>query len=107
MMNTTVELQAKMYVFDLGNCATEFWFKDDEEWDLCLASGEQKLELERKYHPTISQKALPETLIQLHRLVKLRLLKANPRLLKSSEPSEEMFASPEFLIAFNRNRARR
>lgn len=47
MTNPTVELQAKMYVFDLGNCAKEFWFKEDEDWDLCLASGEQKLELEK------------------------------------------------------------
>ena len=55
MTNPTVELQAKMYVFDLGNCAKEFWFKEDEDWDLCLASGEQKLELEKRYLPTISK----------------------------------------------------
>lgn len=105
MTNSTVELQAKMYVFDLGNCAKEYWFKDDEDWDLCLASGEQKLELERKYHPTISKKGLPETLVQLHHMVKSRLLKANPHFLKQG-PSEEMSSTPEFLIAFNRNRRR-
>ena len=105
MMNSTVELQAKMYVFDLGNCAKEFWFKDDEDWDLCLASGEQKLRLEKKYFPTISKKGLPEGLIQLHGLVKTRLMKVNPHFLKA-EPSEEMSSAPEFLIAFNRNRLR-
>ncbi|MBC8052635.1 MAG: hypothetical protein H7Y13_06185 [Sphingobacteriaceae bacterium] len=105
MINQTVELQAKMYVFDLGNCAKEFWFKDDEDWDLCLASGEQKLELEKKYYPTISKKGIPETLILLHGLVKNRLLKVNPLFLKPGH-SEEMSAAPEFLIAFNRNRRR-
>ena len=105
MTNPTVELQAKMYVFDLGNCAKEFWFKDTEDWDLCLASSEQKLELERKYYPTISKRGLPEALIQLHSLVKTRLLKVNPHFLKTG-PSEEMSAAPEFLIAFNRDRRR-
>ena len=105
MINSAVELQARMYVFDLGNCAKEFWFKDDEDWDLCLASGERKLELEKKYHPTISKKGLPEALIQLHGLVKTRLMKMNPHFLTTG-PSEEMSAAPEFLIAFNRNRRR-
>ena len=105
MTNPTVELQAKMYVFDLGNCAKEFWFKEDEDWDLCLATGEQKLALEKRYLPTISKKGLPETLIQLQRLVKAKLLKVNPQFLKL-EPSEEMPSAPEFLIAFNRNRLR-
>lgn len=104
-MNSTVELQAKMYVFDLGNCAKEYWFKDNEDWDLCLASEEQKLELERRYHPTISKKGLPESLIQLHRLVKTRLLNEKPHS-KSSGASEEMSSAPEFLIAFNPNRRR-
>lgn len=105
MINSTVELQAKMYVFDLGNCAKEFWFKEDEAWDLCLVSAEQKLELERKYHPTISKKGLPEALIQVHRIVKSRLLKANPNFLQPGQ-AEKMSSAPEFLIAFNRNRQR-
>jgi hypothetical protein len=105
MTNSTIELQAQMYMFDLVNCAKEFWFKDDEEWDLCLVSSEQKTELERRYHPTISKKALPETLLQLHSLIKLKLLKQNPHLSKA-DPSEETPSAPDFLIAFNRKRFR-
>lgn len=94
-----------MYLFDLSNYAKEFWFKDDESWDLCLASSEQKAELERKYHPTMSKKGLPETLIQLYSLVNSSLIKETSHFSKSGQ-SEAMSSSPEFLIAFNRNRLR-
>jgi hypothetical protein len=105
MDNSTLELQAKMFVFDLGNCAKEYWFKDDESWNLCLASSEQKADIEKKYSPTMSKKGLPETLFQLHNLVNLRLLKVNPRFLKLGH-FEAMSTEPEFLIAFNSNRLR-
>lgn len=105
MGNLTLDLQAKMYVFDLNNCAKEYWFKDDDEWDLCLVSGEKKLEIERNYHPTISKKDLPEALIQLHRMVKSKLPRINPHLLKPQHP-EDSIQTPEYLIAFNKNRRR-
>ncbi len=105
MTNSTIELQAKLYLFDLANYAEQFWFKKDESWELCLASGEKKAELERKYHPTLSKKALPETLIKLYGLIKTQLLTA-PSSVPASPHSEEMSTSPEFLIAFNRNKMR-
>ncbi|WP_256009085.1 hypothetical protein [Desertivirga xinjiangensis] len=105
MKNTTVEFQARMYMFDLDNCAKEYWFKVGEGWDLCLASSEQKAELEKKYHPTVSEKGLPEMLLQLHTLVESKLLKTNPEILTSAH-SEQMSAQPDFLVAFNRHRLR-
>ena len=105
MINSSVELQAKMYEFDLGNYAREFWFKDGEGWDLFLASAAQKAELERKYHPTMSKKGFPETLIPLYAALQSRLPKVSPLLSGAGHP-DEMSTSPEFLIAFNRNRLR-
>lgn len=94
-----------MYMFDLDNCAQEYWFKGNEGWNLCLASSAQKAELERRYHPTMSAKGLPEDLIQLYRLVSTGLLKANPKIIPTDH-SEQMSQAPEFLIAFNQNRLR-
>ncbi|WP_207532448.1 hypothetical protein [Desertivirga arenae] len=105
MISTTVEFEARMYLFDLSNCAQEYWFKADEGWDLCLATSAQKLELERKFHPTLSKNGLPEMLLQLHQLVKTKLHKANPHIEQSGH-QEHMTTAPEFLIAFNRNRLR-
>jgi len=105
MKDSSVELQAKVYLFDLNNCAKEYWFKDDEEWDLCMASGAEKIEFERRYHPTVSKKAFPETLIQIRRLITPNLKINNADFIKPWN-TEETSNKPEFLIAFNRNRTR-
>lgn len=47
MVNQTVELQAKIYVYDLNNCANEYGFKDDEGWELSLANDAEKSEIEK------------------------------------------------------------
>lgn len=104
MINSSIELQAKMYVFDLNNCAKEFWFKNDENWELCLASGEQKAELEGRYYPTLSKRGNPETLFKLHSLVLSSIQKENSAL--NMVTSDDRTEAPEFLIAFNRNRLR-
>jgi hypothetical protein len=105
MIKTSAEFEASMYLFDLGNCAREYWFKADEGWDLCLATSSQKAELERIYHPTMSKKGLPEMLLKLHSLVKTTLQKTNPQFEQFGH-FEQTTNAPEFLIAFNKNRLR-
>jgi hypothetical protein len=105
MEEPTVEFQAKVYLFDLRNCAKEYWFKEDENWDLCMVTGAEKKEIEKRFKPTISRKVKLDSLTQLHRLVKSKLTTNHQELVRSW-PSNESPDEPEFLVAFNRERKR-
>lgn len=76
MTKDAMELKAKIYVYDLNNCAKENGFKNDETWEFSLATDAEKNALEKKYFPTISAKVLPEFLSVLVSLVKSKLTHA-------------------------------
>jgi len=68
-----MEREAKMYVYDLNNCARENGFKAEETWEFSLSTDMEKTILEKKYFPTISAKVMPEFLSELVNLVKSKL----------------------------------
>jgi hypothetical protein len=73
MMNKTAEFQAKMYVYDLYNCARENGFKADDKWEVGLATDEEKRVIENKYIHTIAVKVAPALLWEMFGLVKEKL----------------------------------
>ena len=105
MKNETVEYQAMNYVYDLNNCATEYGFKYDDVWELSLATALEKTALEKKYYPTVTVKALPETLLELVRLVKNKLIAAKYDMERKFD-TDTNNVSLQYLIAFNPKRAR-
>lgn len=106
MKNETVEYQAMAYVYDLNNCAIEYGFKTDEGWELSLATASEKAALEKKYYPTVTIKALPETLLELVRLVKNKLIAAKYDMERKFDTAHNDDVSLQYLIAFNPKRAR-
>ncbi|MDF3079340.1 MAG: hypothetical protein K0S09_3229 [Sphingobacteriaceae bacterium] len=74
MGSLNIEQQANMYLFELNSCAREYWFKPDEGWELSLATNEERQAIERKYKPTHTTTGLPETLLQMHGMVKAQLV---------------------------------
>ena len=105
MKNETVEYQAMTYVYDLNNGAIEYGFKTDEGWELSLATALEKAALEKKYYPTVTVKALPETLLELVRLVKNKLMAAKYDMERKFD-ADNNEVSLQYLIAFNPKRAR-
>ena len=105
MKNETVEYQAMNYVYDLNNCAIEYGFKNDDVWELSLATALEKTALEKKYYPTVTVKALPETLLELVRLVKNKLIAAKYDMERKFD-TDTNNVSLQYLIAFNPKRAR-
>lgn len=105
MKNKTVEYQAMAYVYDLNNCAIEYGFKTDEGWELSLATALEKTALEKKYYPTVTIKALPETLLELVRRVKNKLIAAKYDMERTFD-ADSNDVSLQYLIAFNPKRAR-
>ncbi|HTD41097.1 MAG TPA: hypothetical protein VK671_10790 [Mucilaginibacter sp.] len=106
MKNDPIVFQAKIYGFDLDNCAREFGFKPEETWELSLASNEEKSALEKLYFPIISAKILPEMLSEMFSLVSQKL----NRVTDATEKSPDIIAirrqNKEYLMAFNPMRMR-
>ncbi len=106
MTNQTVEMQAKVYVYDLNNCAKEFGFKADEGWDLNLATVEEKTAIEKDYYPTVSAKVLPEILSELFGLVKAKLTAAKSIIDKKLDTDVSSDSPLQYLVAYNPKRHR-
>ena len=106
MANQLVEFQAKIYVYDLDNCAREFGFKEDEGWELSLATSEERAALEKRYYPTISTKVLPEILAELFGLVKGKLVQAASNIQNKMDVSRVAGHDMQYLVAFNPKRYR-
>lgn len=73
-MIRSVEAQAREYVYDLKNCASEFGYRTLEGWDISLVSDAEKVKIEKDYYPTISAHPAQESLFELLKLVKLKLM---------------------------------
>ncbi|MDN3551619.1 hypothetical protein [Mucilaginibacter aquaedulcis] len=107
MNNPTIEYQAKMYVYDLKNCASEFGFKADEYWEVGMASREEKSAIEKQYAPTLSASVLPEMLCEMLRVVRYKLTQ---QLVGSGKPIDLATIRQQhlqYLVAYSPNRVRR
>jgi hypothetical protein len=107
VIQRTLEFRAKEYVYDLNNCASEYGFKEDEGWELSLATDSEKIAIEKKYYPTVSAKVLPETLLELFRLVKGKLIAARSDMEKRFDPANHVNNNNlQYLVAYNPKRPR-
>jgi|ERR1700749_2886146 hypothetical protein len=106
MAPKSVEAKAREYVYDLDNCASEYGFKNDEGWELSLATDKEKIAIEKKYYPTVSAKDMPETLSELFRLVKAKLVAAKSAMEGRFDTSNHVNNDLQYLIAYNPKRPR-
>jgi hypothetical protein len=104
MINEAIENKAKMYVYDLNNCAQENGFKADETWEFSLATDVEKIALEKKYFPTITSKVLPELLTELYHTVKAKLTHA--KYSGDRAGTHVPGSNLQYLVAYNPNRLR-
>lgn len=107
MKNQTPEYQAKEYLFDLNNTASENGFKADESWKVSLATAVEKAAIEKNYYPVIATKVVPEALPGLYRIVKASLRQG----LDNAESAMDAKALDKsglyYVVAYNPNRLRR
>jgi len=106
MANPAVELQAKMYVYDLNNTAREYGFKPDEGWELNVATQDEKVFIEKRYHPTIAAKVLPEILSELFGVVKDKLSQVKSEIRNNLQTGNINNTELQYLVAFNPKRPR-
>lgn len=74
MIDKSVESQAREYIYDVKNCASEFGQSTLDGWEFSLVTDAQKIKIEKNYYPTVSAHPAQEALFELFRLVKSKLL---------------------------------
>jgi hypothetical protein len=104
MAAQSAEAQARDFLYELTNCASEYGFGKEEIWSVSLANAKQKATFEKKYYPLISTLLAPEIANTMPVLVaaKLDLIitgMAQTTIVKSSLKDE-----PKYLVAYVANR---
>jgi hypothetical protein len=103
MISKNDRLQAKEFVFNLRNYASEYGFKSNENWNFKLVTSEEKKKVERDFHPTLAVKPAGCSLAEFFVIVK-GLIVVN------GEENEAVryinVPGSIFLIAFNPDRRR-
>ncbi|RKR84834.1 hypothetical protein BDD43_5087 [Mucilaginibacter gracilis] len=107
MLNGTAEYQAKMYMYDLKNCAKENGFKPDDKWEVGLVTDAEKIAIENKYIPTIAVKFAPALLWEMFGLVKEKLNQSKTDAELSLNSDSIRVNELKYLIAFSAKKIRR
>jgi hypothetical protein len=101
MISKSVESQAREYVYDVKNCASEFGQSTLEGWEFSLVTAVEKTKIEKNYYPTVSAHPAQEALFELFRLVKSKLLLPLSNLEHSFDTNSLTHKDVTHLIAFN------
>jgi hypothetical protein len=101
MINRSVESQAREYVYDVKNCASEFGQSTLEGWEFSLVTDVEKTKIEKNYYPTVAAHPAQEALLELYRLVKSKILLPINNLENSFDSNSLANKNVTHLIAFN------
>ena len=101
MINKSIESQAREYVYDLKNCASEFGQNTLEGWEFNLVTDVEKTKIEKDYYPTVSAHPAQETLFELLKLVKEKLVLPLSHAEYGFDPNSTAHKNITHLIAFN------
>ncbi|MCJ8211573.1 hypothetical protein MUY27_17770 [Mucilaginibacter sp. RS28] len=105
MTKQSIIQTAREYVYDLGNTAKEFGFKNTESWQLSLVTSSERRTLERSHHPTITIALLPESITEFVAEVKASMIRANTMFTRVGNIDLQTMEK-QFLVAYNTNRPR-
>ncbi|SEO68171.1 hypothetical protein [Mucilaginibacter sp. OK283] len=99
MAAKSAEAQARDFLYELTNCASEYGFAKDELWNVSIVADKQKAVIEKKYYPVISALLAPDVLATVPGLVATRLNQviagAEQGVLKAGPKAE-----PQYLVAY-------
>ncbi|MEO6852244.1 MAG: hypothetical protein ABI203_02660 [Mucilaginibacter sp.] len=101
MTNQTLESQAREYVYDLKNCASEYGFNNLEGWEFSLVTDVEKTKIEKEYYPTIAAHPAQDALLEFLKLVKSKLLLPLNEEENGFDATSAAHKNIRHLIAFN------
>lgn len=101
MINRSVESQAREYVYDLKNCASEYGQNTLEGWEFSLVTDVEKTKIEKDYYPTVSAHPEQESLFEMLKLVKGKLMLPLNNAEYGFDVTDANHKNVRHLIAFN------
>jgi hypothetical protein len=101
MISKSVESQAREYIYDVKNCASEFGQSTLDGWEFSLVTDIEKTKIEKNYYPTVSAHPAREALFELFRLVKSKILQPLSTMESGFDANSAMNRNVTYLIAFN------
>ncbi|QHS57254.1 hypothetical protein GWR56_17540 [Mucilaginibacter sp. 14171R-50] len=105
MSEQMIEIQTKLYLYDLANLAKEHGFKADDNWEFSMANNAERISIQKNYFPTNVTKIVPEILLQVLNSVRTALKQS---LAVKDAPDAQSIIADElnYLVAFNPKRPR-
>lgn len=94
------EMQAREFVYDLDNCASEYGFGKEDVWQVHLVTEKDKLKLAKIYYPLMSVPMAAETIPTILSLVQGKLVKFNGMELPAGK-SVVIKDTQQYLVAYN------
>jgi hypothetical protein len=101
MITKSVETQAREYIYDVKNCASEYGQSTLEGWEFSLVSDVQKIKIEKNYYPTVAAHPAQELLFALFKAVKSKLMIPLSGLENGFDITSAANKDITYLIAFN------
>jgi hypothetical protein len=104
MAGKSAEVQARDFIYELNNCASEYGFSKDELWEVELVWEKEKIKLEKKYYPTISALIAPEFVPVMLGLVHVKLPQFINEMPVPESKTEIIKGGQQYLIAYSAKR---
>lgn len=101
MIQKSIEAQAREYLYDVKNCASEFGYNNLDGWEFSLVTDAEKTKLEKDYYPTVSAHPAQESLMELLNLVKFKLMRPLSNADHGFDVKSAEYKNVNHLIAFN------
>ena len=101
MISKSVESQAREYVYDVKNCASEFGQNTVEGWEFSLVTDIEKTKIEKNYYPTVTAHPAQEALFEFLKMVKEKLMLPLNKEEYGFDPNSAVHKNVRHLIAFN------
>jgi len=102
----SIENQTKMYLYDLMNTAKEHGFKAEDNWELSMVTDIERQKIQKDYYPTIATKVIPEFLLQVFNLTKVKLNQSLNKIEGSLNSRSVVNSELSYIVAFNPKRPR-
>jgi hypothetical protein len=106
MNEKTIELQTRMYLYDLMNAAKEHGFKADDSWELNMVTDSGRSKLQKDYYPVVAVKILPEMLLQVFHSAKSALKQTFSNESNLPDAKSILTENINYLVAINLKRPR-
>jgi hypothetical protein len=101
MIIKSIESQAREYVYDVKNCASEYGQSTLEGWEFSLVTDVEKTKIEKNYYPTVAAHPAQEVLFELFRVVKSKLVQPMQHSDNAFDMNSLIQKNVTYLIAFN------